>query len=253
MAAPDVAARNPSWSRDELLLALDVYLRHRPFIPGDGHPDVVELSQILNALPIHTIRPDAQKFRNPNGVALKLANFAALDPSYPGRGMQRHGKLDADVWAAFADRPGEVRTIAARLRDAAVGRDSLPVVPEDDEDDVDAVEGRLLYRQHRTRERDRSIVNKRKQLSRDNLACEVCGFDFAARFGPLGDGYIEAHHTLPLAHSGPTRTKPSDLALVCANCHRMLHRRRPWSTVDDLRALVRTMMTPDSKKSGSAT
>jgi hypothetical protein len=47
----------------------------------------VELSRVLNSLPIHTVRPDLERFRNPNGVALKLANFAALDPAYPGRGI----------------------------------------------------------------------------------------------------------------------------------------------------------------------
>lgn len=35
-------------------------------------PEVIELSALPNALPIHTTRPDAEKFRNPNGVALKL-------------------------------------------------------------------------------------------------------------------------------------------------------------------------------------
>jgi putative restriction endonuclease len=33
-------------------------------------------------------------------------------------------------------------------------------------------------------------------------------------------------------------TKVDDLALVCANCHRMLHRRRPWLNPADLRNLL---------------
>ena len=44
---------------------------------------MIELSHGLNALTLHPERPDAARFRNPNGVALKLANFAALDPNYP--------------------------------------------------------------------------------------------------------------------------------------------------------------------------
>ena len=52
----------------------------------DTDPAVVELSHVLNSLEIQSERPDADRFRNPNGVALKLANFAARDPNYDGRG-----------------------------------------------------------------------------------------------------------------------------------------------------------------------
>ena len=59
------------------------------------------------------------------------------------------------------------------------------------------------------------------------LVCEVpkCGFDFEARFGKLGRGYAQVHHLDPLSKSPKEGkiTKPSDLAIVCANCHVMIH------------------------------
>ncbi|MES3091908.1 HNH endonuclease [Sphingomonas aerolata] len=59
------------------------------------------------------------------------------------------------------------------------------------------------------------------------LACEVCGFDFEAAYGGLGAGYIEVHHTKPVHMLTPgTKTKLADLALLCANCHRMMHRKQ---------------------------
>ncbi len=69
------AKRNPVWERDELILALDLYFRLERRVPDDGDPEVIALSELLNALPIHSDRPHTQRFRNPNGVALKLANF----------------------------------------------------------------------------------------------------------------------------------------------------------------------------------
>jgi len=84
--------RNPTWKRDELLLALELYLDRGQLGPED--PDVIALSQLLNKLPIHTNRPDENKFRNPNGVALKLANFRHLDPSDPAKGMSSGGNGD---------------------------------------------------------------------------------------------------------------------------------------------------------------
>jgi 5-methylcytosine-specific restriction protein A len=66
----------------------------------------------------------------------------------------------------------------------------------------------------------------------------VCAFDFEAAYGGRGREYIEVHHTLPLHASGETKTKLSDLVLLCANCHRMVHRSAPWLTPDALRALL---------------
>jgi 5-methylcytosine-specific restriction protein A len=42
-----------------------------------------------------------------------------------------------------------------------------------------------------------------------------------------------------LAQTGERVTTLDDLAVVCANCHRMLHK-RPWRTVPELRELLRS-------------
>lgn len=228
--------RNPAWAVDELILALDLYLDSG--LLDDADPKVVELSEILNRLPIHTQRPDEERFRNPNGVSLKLANFAALDPSYPGTGMSRGGRRDAEVWDRYHNHPGKLRALAAALRAGISADEAFPSIPEDDEGDVP--EGRLLYRRHRARERSSTLANRKKARAKaaGQLRCEACGFDFEATYGPLGRDYIECHHTRPLFASGPVQTRLADLALLCANCHRMAHRGYPWPTVDQLRVLV---------------
>ena len=91
----------------------------RPQLPGADDLDVQQLSALLNSLPIHTVRPDLERFRNPNGVSLKLANFAALDPQYPGVGMRAGSRLDAQVWDRFASYPDELTRIVAAIRDTA--------------------------------------------------------------------------------------------------------------------------------------
>jgi 5-methylcytosine-specific restriction protein A len=50
---------------------------------------------------------------------------------------------------------------------------------------------------------------------------------------------IECQHTKPV-HTlrAGQRTKLDDLALVCSNCHRMIHRRKQRLTMDELRALL---------------
>lgn len=95
--------RNPVWSRDELILALDLYMRHRPSFPDGRHPEVVELSRLLNRLAAATETVGTDKFRNGNGVAMKLQNFRRLDPSQSGKGLPGGGKGEEEVWAIFAD------------------------------------------------------------------------------------------------------------------------------------------------------
>lgn len=56
-------------------------------------------------------------------------------------------------------------------------------------------------------------------------SCYICGFNFEDIYGECGANYIEIHHKIPLATSFDKRTVTvSDVVLVCANCHRVLHR-----------------------------
>ena len=114
---------------------------------------------------------------------------------------------------------------------------SMRVISEDEESAFP--EGREIYRHHRLLERDATISRQakaKKKAETGTLCCDGCGFDFRRTYGNVGDGYIEAHHTIPVSKlGGRTKTKLSDLALVCANCHRMLHRGPELLSVDQLK------------------
>ena len=62
--------RNPVWSRDELILALDPYVRHHHALPGPGHVQVVAPSELLNRTGRTTRANMNEVYRNPNGVAM---------------------------------------------------------------------------------------------------------------------------------------------------------------------------------------
>jgi HNH endonuclease len=58
--------------------------------------------------------------------------------------------------------------------------------------------------------------------------------------GERGAGFIECHHTKPPSQlQNGQKTKIGDLKLLCSNCHRMVHARRPWLTIEELRAILR--------------
>ncbi|AJA09874.1 hypothetical protein SKP52_14960 [Sphingopyxis fribergensis] len=97
-----------------------------------------------------------------------------------------------------------------------------------------AFEGAATLRTHLRRERSKSLVNRFKKQLR-TLACSVCDFDFGKTYGELGHGFIEAHHKVPVSELEPgAATRIEDLAAVCSNCHRMLHRSGTLS-IEDLR------------------
>lgn len=238
-------SRNPTWTRDELVLAFDFYMRYRPAIPGQTSLQVAELSALLNQLWSDGEVADAGRFRNANGVYMKLMNFRRFDPVHTDAGhvgLQRGGKAEEQVWRTFAPDPVRLRAAADAIR-AAVASGEVPLLGAADDDEMtEAPEGRLLTSQHRRRERNRKLVDDRKPqaLKRyGRLECEACGFDFEARYGERGRGFIECHHTRPVHTLVPGDvTRLVDLALMCANCHRMIHASRPWLSVDELRAIL---------------
>jgi 5-methylcytosine-specific restriction enzyme A len=236
-------ARNPTWSRDELILALDLYLRHRERLPDSDDAEIVELSQILNSL-FGEQAQDATLFRNRNGVYMKLANFRAVDSLHTSqgkRGLSRGGNGVAELWEEFSNRGDELKLIASAIR-AAAGDQASIAVTESDEEIAEAEEGRVLTRMHRVRERNRELVKRKRDVvlrETGRLACEACGFDFNDKYGEHGRGFIEVHHLLPLHALTPgSRTRIQDLAVLCANCHRMVHAKSKWLTLLKLKELL---------------
>lgn len=119
-----------------------------------------------------------------------------------------------------------------------------PSNPDGVQDGVEAFmedeEGRASLRIHLRRERSKKLINAFK-ASLSSFACDACGFDFGKKYGRLGTGYIEAHHTIPVASLREgSKTRLVDLAALCANCHRMIHTKRPMLSVDELRAVLKS-------------
>ena len=84
---------------------------------------------------------------------------------------------------------------------------------------------------------ERNPINRKKAIQAQGSKCVICGFDYNNVYGKdLADGYIEVHHIVPLAE-GPQIVDPAkDLIPVCANCHRMLHRKKKNNiSVDELK------------------
>ncbi len=134
--------------------------------------------------------------------------------------------------AAFLDAPSEIV-----LDVAASGESSNLKI-----DEMGADETRRRLRTHFKIDRSRKI-RKAKVANflglHGAVYCENCSFDFSRKYGARGAGFIEVHHVVPLAALLPsTVTYLSDLLLLCANCHRMVHRKRPDLTPHELKSIT---------------
>lgn len=241
----DKPLRNPPWSRDELILALDLYQTNPASPPSKESAAVGELSAILNKMHrLHGITA-APTLRNENGVYLKMMNLRALDPAFivQGKvGMQSGGKLEKVVWAEYEGDGAGLAAAAKIIRDTVKAADETALAKLPLAEPYEGEEGGVVMRLHKRYERDPKLVAEKRKAAAaaGSLACEVCGFDFEKAYGALGAGYIEVHHTKPVhTLSARSKTKLADLALLCANCHRMAHRYRQPTPISAIASALR--------------
>ena len=110
--------KNPSWTEEELVLALDLFHELPSGKISARNDRVIALSDHLNTLRAAEI-VDALKFRNPNGTALKLHNFARFDTTRTARGMTHGGKLEETIWNRYKGRRDLLRAHAGEIRSKA--------------------------------------------------------------------------------------------------------------------------------------
>lgn len=111
------------WTRDELILAINLYCK-LPF--GKIHrnnPDIIKLSELID--------------RSANAVSYKLVNFASLDPSLQARGIKgayNTSKLDKEIWDEFYNNwdtlPFESELLRAKYENTTI--EKINEIPENE-------------------------------------------------------------------------------------------------------------------------
>jgi hypothetical protein len=128
------------WTREEIILAMDLYVNSGAYggspIPGQGSEPITQLSRLLQELGAYPKEVQGEKYRNPDGVYLKLMNLRAIQTE-GAHGMNAYSQLDAAVWREYADNlprlEEEAEAIRARLREGAIQpAKTVPVVKDVD-------------------------------------------------------------------------------------------------------------------------
>jgi predicted HNH restriction endonuclease len=171
---------------------------------------------------------------------LRLAIRRAVVRSHSKSSNALHGNATKKI-ELVASCPDPPQDMLALLKDGFLE----PVEDKGVMDSATFLEGRRVLQIHYRRERNQSLVRTAKSQFKErngHLFCEVCDFDFSKAFGELGSDFIEAHHEDFLANrKNESETRITDLRMVCANCHRMLHRtglNGQLVTIEQLRGMV---------------
>ena len=109
--------------------------------------------------------------------------------------------------------------------------------PDEEEEEKKRIEGRLTEAKVLRRQRNRQA--RQQCLEASGYKCYICGFDFEKTYGEIGKGFLEVHHTKPLAAYDDEHAVPqSELCALCSNCHSMVHRKKEVLDVEELKRII---------------
>ncbi len=230
--------KNPIWNNDELILALELYFQLEYGQMDGRNPQVKALSEML------TLMHESDGFsRSVNSVSLKLANFKRIDPDFKGKGMTGGGRLEESIWNEYSHNKQLLHARAEEIRKKIL-KGNIDVLSLQEEDYESRTEGgRKVYVSQKS-ERDARLRSNAIKIH--GTSCQICGFNFGLMYGEWGEGFIEVHHLLPLGNNetAERNTNPAeDLIVVCANCHRMIHRKKGVTlTLEELKQKINPVL-----------
>ena len=111
------------------------------------------------------------------------------------------------------------------------------VYPEE-HDTLELLEGKQIKTV--TNRYERNPIARKLCLDHYGYNCSVCNFNFYEVYGEIGKEFIHVHHLTEISQIGEQyMVNPvDDLRPVCANCHSMLHRRKPAYSIEELKETI---------------
>lgn len=217
-----------SFTRDEVILALDVlYSSENGRVYADSE-EMADLSALLNRLPIHPVKNRRDDFRNTTGITRQI-NLLRTSLN-TGNHNVNLGAMFIEVAVEFSGRHDDLHQIAEAIRrneryfSAEYGNSA---------EDTGFPEGILLGHLHR-------VIEKRdgaKHTLGDH--CEICNLKPDLYYQPCG-GLLQPHLLIPPVElDGKKKYDAGQFITVCPTCHAALHQIRPWRTKDNCGEVLR--------------
>ena len=121
-----------------------------------------------------------------------------------------------------------------------ISQNIFPSIEEDEQSIFDlSYEEKKKLRFHKSFERNQKLSKEAKKIH--GYTCMACGFNYEEKYGEIGEDYIEAHHLIPFAelNENTDLSPKKDVVVLCANCHRMIHRFEDTSNINKFKKLIK--------------
>lgn len=220
-----------SWTRDEVILGLDILFSSSiSFLTLNSFP-IVDLSKTLRSLPIISENFRNNLFRSPSEIHRQLLTFG-----WSLRKGENQVRIDPEffkVYNQFKDNLLELHKIALTIRKYANFNIAIPF--GDPVESEEFPEGAILSHIHRN-------IEARYNLSCNNslYECEICGLHPSKVYLVVDDNSILSKHLLiaPVDLDPDKEPTENDYITLCPNCHKTLHKLRPWRNRNDCEKIL---------------
>jgi putative restriction endonuclease len=182
-----MATRN-LWTKEELILAFNLYLKI-PFSKiGARNKDIIHLANLIG--------------RTPNSIALRLVNFASVDPVLKARGikgMDGGTKIVQPIWDEFFNNQEQLVFLSEQIL-AQKENTSIENKYKDLLFDIKDLKGEMVTREVKTRVNQ--SVFRQMVLSNYNTKCAITGIDLPQ--------LLLASHIIPWSKNEEHRLNPEN-------------------------------------------
>lgn len=151
------------WTREEFIVALNLYLTIEYKKINHQNPDVIKLGNLIN--------------RTPSSISIRLANFASVDPYHQQRGaggLQNGGKKIQSIWDEFFNNREELLFMSEEII-AKKENTSIKNKYENILLDLKDLQGETVIREIKSR--INQCVFRKMVLTNYSSKCAITGID----------------------------------------------------------------------------
>ena len=186
----------------------------KPF-PNHDSPEIVQLSDLLKKLSAYPPELQGDKYRNPNGVYLKMMNLRAIQAE-GHHGMNAYSQLDAAVWRDYVDDlprlHAEAEAIRARLKEGAIQPAKAEPVVEDVEIEQQHTETYMVTPSGEPRSAERAeqklVLQYRDYMAAKGITVRRKKYLPVGEIRPIySDAWVEDRHALVEAKNSDDRSR----------------------------------------------
>ncbi len=183
-----------NWTRDELLVALKVYceLEFGQFDHRQAY--IIEIANYLQ--------------RTPSSLAMKLCNFASLDPAMNGKGLKGASKADSAIMQEFLHNPEKVILESEKAyTELLVHKNKAKLSEKNIVFDYDFESIKQTEKMSQVKTRVVQQFFRKSVISSYHFKCAICEIGFQE--------LLTASHIIPWSKSEEYRVDPTNGISLC--------------------------------------